>query len=57
MVQGERPEHRALRGADGDRPAGSQSVPERQLAEILPKEIGRDVGDEHRLVPERGRTA
>ena len=55
MVQGERPEHRALRGADGDRPAGSQSVPERQLADLRPH--AEDPQHRHAHQGGRGRAA
>ena len=57
VVERERAEHRAVGREDRRRPAGLQARFERELAEVAPERIGRDVGDAHALAAEGGRAA
>ncbi|MEQ9073984.1 MAG: hypothetical protein RLP09_09020 [Sandaracinaceae bacterium] len=54
VVDGERPEHAAVRGPDGRGPARAEAVREREVREVDPERVGRDVLDQHLAVVVRG---
>src|SRR5580658_7938073 len=57
VIDSKRPQHGPILRRDGRRPTGAQAVRQRQVTEVRPQRVGRDVGDDNRLLTINGRTA